>query len=124
MSKIPRFILLLIFLAPPLQAADRDLKGSKDHELISRYENSVIVGYRYRDYEAFRLPLSTPRRDRQDIKMDDALDLEGRLTTITYKLKDQTSTLKVLRNFESALQGEGFDVRFQCAGKKCGSPDI
>lgn len=123
MRKILPFILPLLFMTP-LQAADRDLKGSKDHDLISRYENSVIVGYRYRDYDAFRLPLSTPRRDRQDIKIDDALDLEGRLTTITYKLKDQTSTLKVLRNFESALKREGFAVQFQCAGKQCGSPDI
>ena len=124
MRKILRFILLLIFLAPPLQAADRDLKGSKDHELISRYENSVIVGYQYRDYDAFRLPLSTPRRSRQEIEMDDYLDLEGRLTNITYKLKDQTSTLKVLRNFEQALKSGGFEEMFQCAGKKCGMPDV
>ena len=53
MRKILPFILPLLFMTP-LQAADRDLKGSKDHDLISRYENSVIVGYRYRDYDAFR----------------------------------------------------------------------
>jgi OOP family OmpA-OmpF porin len=124
MHKILPSIFLLIFLAAPLQAADRDIKNSKDHELIGRYENSVIVGYRYRDYDAFRLPLSMPRRDRQEIKMDDYLDLEGRLTIITYALKDQTSTLKVQRNFENELQHEGFETLFQCAGKQCGTSDI
>lgn len=124
MHKILSFFLLLLFLTAPLKAAERDIRGSKDHDLISRYGNSVIVGYRYRDYDAFRLPLSTPKRDRQEIRMDDYLDLEGRLTTITYKLQDQTSTLKVLRNFEHALKRGGFAELFQCAGKKCGTPGV
>jgi len=124
MRKILSAFFLLSLLMLPLQAAVRDVPGSQDHEMISRYQNSVIIGYQRRDFDSFRLPLGTPRRDRNEIKMDNYLDLEGRLTIITYQLEESTSTLKVLRNFQTALKGEGFEEMFQCEGKRCGSPGV
>lgn len=75
MSKALSLLILLISLVPQLHAAKRDVHGSKDHDLISRYHNSVIVGYKYYDYEAFRLPLSALKRDRQGVVIDEFLDL-------------------------------------------------
>ncbi len=56
--------------------------------------------------------------------MDRSLDLEGRMTFIAYEVEEQTSTLKVMRNFEQALRDTGFEPLFQRAGKACGTPDI
>lgn len=124
MNKALSLLILLVSFVPQLHADDRDVRGSKDHDLISRYHNSVIVGYKYYDYEDFRLPLSALKRDRQGIVIDDFLDLEGRLTVITYEIKDKTSTLKVLHNFEKPLKSAGFEEMFKCTGSECGLQDI
>lgn len=118
-KKLPLLILLLSLVAQ-LQAAGGDVRGSGDHPLISRYENSVIIEYKQSDYDAFRLPLGALSRGGQGIKMDASLDLEGRLTTLVYETKEKTSTLKVLRNFEQALKSAGFKGMFTCEGIKCG----
>jgi outer membrane protein OmpA-like peptidoglycan-associated protein len=118
-KKLP-FLILLLSLVTQLQAADHDIKGSKDHPLISRYENSMIIEHKQSDYDAFRLPLGALSRGGQGIKMGDSLDLEGRLTSLVYETKEKTSPLKVLRNFEQALKSAGFKGMFQCEGIKCG----
>lgn len=124
MRKAHSLLISLLFFHSSLQAADRDISGSKDHELISRYESSVIVGYQYRDHDIFRLPLSGLKRARDGIVIEDYLDLEGRLTFITYELNVSTSTLKVMKNFSSALSDAGFAELFQCSGRECGVSDI
>lgn len=124
MRKALSLTVFLLLFNSPLNAAERDLNGSKDHEMISRYENSVIVGYQSRDHDAFRLPLSGLKRGKDGIVFEDYLDLEGQLTFITYKLNVSTSTLKVMSNFNSALRGAGFTELFQCSGRKCGVSDI
>jgi outer membrane protein OmpA-like peptidoglycan-associated protein len=124
MQRILLVLILSCLCAFPLQAAGKDVQGSKDHELISRYKNSTIIGYRASDYDAFRIPLSALKRDGLNFAMDDYLDLEGRLTLIAYEVADATSTLKVMRNFEQAMKAAGFESLFQCAGKACGMQDI
>ena len=113
-------LILLCVLALQVQAADRDISGSKDHELITRYPNSVIADYEYRDYEACSLPTGAIDGYRNNYQMKASLDLEGELTRITYKVKDKTSTFKVYSNFESALKSSGFNEIFSCTGSACG----
>ena len=120
MYKTLPLLILFLSLVTQLQAADHDIKGSRDHPLISRYKNSAIIEYKQSDYDAFRLPLGALSQGGAGIKMDDSLDLEGRLTTLVYETKEKTSTLKVLRNFEQALMSAGFKRMFQCEGIKCG----
>lgn len=112
--------IFLCFLALQVQAADRDISGSKDHRLITRYPNSVIVDYEYRDYDACSLPTGAIDGYRDRYHMKGSLELEGELTRITYSVKDKTSTLKVFSNFEKALISTGFETIFSCAGSECG----
>jgi len=51
-------ILLTGALSPPAAFAQlSDVKGSKDHPMVSRYAGSVIIGYDLRKFDEFPIPL-------------------------------------------------------------------
>ena len=118
----PLFLGLFLFsTGTQVFAAVGDVRDSKDHELVSRYPSSIISSYEFRDYEAIRMPVGPVEGRRKDYTISDALDLEGRLTRITYKVSEKTSSLKVYRNYEQALKASGFEELFSCSGNACGS---
>ena len=43
--------------APSALAQLSDVKGSKDHPMVSRYAGSVIIGYDARKFDEFDIPL-------------------------------------------------------------------
>lgn len=115
------FVLFLLSSVSQAFAAGKDIRGSKDHELVSRYPSSIISDYEFRDYEAVTFPVGPVEGRRKDYTISDAIDLEGRLTRITYKVSEKTSSLKVYRNYEQALKTSGFEELFSCSGNACGS---
>jgi OmpA-OmpF porin, OOP family len=119
----PGLILLLSFMLHA-NAANRDVNGSKDHDLISRYPNSTIMAYEYRDYEEVNLPLGAVTGSSKAYQAEKSIDLEGALTRITYLVKEQTSTIKVYRNYEAALRSAGFKELFSCSATQCGKQEI
>jgi outer membrane protein OmpA-like peptidoglycan-associated protein len=115
------FVLFCFVVALPGHAAgSKDIRGSQDHPMIGRYPNSVIIAYDARDYDAARLPLGAVSGYGKKLKMARHLDLEGKVTRISYRVLDRTSTLKVLRNYEAALRAAGFKPMFECAADACG----
>jgi hypothetical protein len=56
-------------------AARRDVEGSADHPMISRYPGAVIVHYLQRDY-AFRLPAGKAVREDREWVPEESLDLD------------------------------------------------
>jgi OmpA-OmpF porin, OOP family len=59
-STIRRCVLAVVvslLAATPLTAQTQDVKGSKDHPLISRYPGSIIREYVQKEYDEFLLPL-------------------------------------------------------------------
>ncbi len=102
-------------------AQTQDSPGSQDHPMITRYPGSFIDGYELRTFDSFRLPIGpavpTPEGQRVPSKK---LDLEGKITRILYRGPVGRSTLEILRNYRSALEGAGFDTLFTCAGDDCG----
>jgi OmpA-OmpF porin, OOP family len=106
-----------VLSAGPAQAQTTDLKGSKDHALITRYPGSVITAYRVIEYDEFNLPLGKVADD----KLTKAERLEGKITRIEYAAPLGRSLLELYRNYESALKSGGFQILFSCVDNpECG----
>lgn len=116
--------------AMPLHAGgppDRDVPGSHDHPVISRFAGSVIGGYQHQDFGTAVLPLA-----RVDATAPDgfakAARAEGAITRILYTAPAGKTGMEVFSNFEKALAKAGFQTRFACAGDAgahgCGGMDF
>lgn len=115
---------LLLFLSlasNDLLAADK--AGSADHPLIGRFEDSRITDYKKTDFEEYVLLTRkvTGRVEWGDAKKTEyGQTLEGTLTRITYESPRERTPLEVIRAYEEALQGNGFEFLFQCSDAACG----
>lgn len=102
-------------------AVAQDIKGSKDHPLIPRYESSEIIRY---ETEAFidHPLLIAPAKVTGGLERNKASTqtLEGRLTRIVYRAPANRSVLEVFRNYEAALKTAGFETVFTCGRAECG----
>ncbi len=105
----------------PSTASAEDVKGSQDHPMIQRYEGSEIVRYdtqEFTDYELFTKPATKTGGLAKNAEATKTL--EGEYTLITYRCPDQRSTLEVIRNYQAALEGAGFETVFACKAAECG----
>jgi len=99
-------------------AAGKDVQGSKDSPLVSRYAGSWIIGYAHQRYGALTLPLSKSKH----AALDKVQREEGELTRLLYVNPTGRSALEVFRNYQQALDKAGFKILFQCEGKSaCGT---
>jgi len=99
-----------------VKATKKDLRGSADHPLLSRYPGSYIEDYQNVDYEEFSIPIGKFDKKTNAFPM---LDVTGDLTRITY-ITNKVSTLKIYHNYVSALTKEGFETVFSCQKDECG----
>lgn len=103
-----------------------DVEGAKDHPLFGRYQGASIVYYKAVEYDEYAL-LQAPHDyaallDRDELDDRSGSDWwrgEGRLTRIRYEVPAGVSSLEVVRNYENALKGKGFEVLFSCADRTC-----
>ena len=93
-------------------AAAEDIEGASDHPLVGRYEGSVINGYEFREFDTYPFPAAAGA--------DGFETLEGRVTRISYIIDGDISLVAVVRNFEAALHGNGFETVFACETRACG----
>jgi len=111
-------LLLCTAVAWSAAAAGKDVHGSKDSPLVSRYAGSWIIGYKHQRYGALTLPLSKSKH----AALDKVRRAEGELTRILYVNPPGRSALEVFRNYQQALAQGGFKILFQCEGKAgCGA---
>jgi hypothetical protein len=108
--------LFVAFAAAPMAAQPRDVEGSKDSPLVSRYPGSIIDNYKTRQFDEFSFPVGavTPQG------MPKSVHLEGKITRISYTYPQDRSPVEVYRNYESALKHAGFETVFACSGDACG----
>jgi len=108
--------LFLTLAAAPAAAQPKDVDGSKDSPLVSRYPGSVIDNYKVRQFDEFNFPVGavTPQGSPK------LLHLEGKITRIAYVNPKDRSPLEIYRNYESALKRAGFETVFTCSGDACG----
>jgi OOP family OmpA-OmpF porin len=109
--------LSLTLTAAPGPAQTKDVEGSKDSPLVSRYPGSVIDNYKTRQFDEFNFPIGAVTSQ----GMPKSLHLEGKITRISYTYPQDRSPLEVYRNYESALKRAGFETVFTCSGDACGT---
>lgn len=103
---IRSFILLLILVSTP-SLAQSDVEGSEDHLIISRYPGSVIEWYDVQEFDRYKIatgPVTGYRR------IDDWLQVEGKVTRIFYTLSGSRSSNEVYLNYSKALKKNRFEI--------------
>jgi outer membrane protein OmpA-like peptidoglycan-associated protein len=102
-------------------ALAQDVRGSRDHPLVPRYEKSEIIRYETQEFTEYRL-MTAPARQHGGLtrNLDATVPLEGKLTRLTYRAPAERSPLEVFRNYEKALREKGFQTVFTCAREQCG----
>jgi OmpA-OmpF porin, OOP family len=111
-----------------------DVKGSRDHPMISRIEGSTIKGFAQKEFDEYRLvkdivPGYTAdgviRKDPEQALNDaNSIRLEGRVWRLTYQVPQDRSTLEIMRSYQTGLTKAGFKVLFQCTNRECGGPPV
>ena len=120
-ARMPRRFLLPGLLLLSISANAADIKGSKDHPVVSRYSGSEIVNYKQRTFDEYHLLVKRATKYGGIQKNLAATStLEGRITQITYKAPAERSTLEVFRNYRNALKEAGFETLFSCSNEACG----
>jgi hypothetical protein len=107
--------LFLTLTAVPAPSQSKDVEGSKDSPLASRYPGSIIDNYKTRQFDEFNFPIGAITQGAPK-----SLHLEGKITRIEYTYPRDRSPLEVYRNYESALKKAGFEAVFTCSGDACG----
>jgi len=98
----------------------KDIPGSKDHPMVSRYQDSSIVGYDLQKYGELVLPLGKALL-KDTVQYDKKERVEGKLTRILYLAPAERSTFEIYKNYEIELEKEGFKKQFSCSGNdECG----
>lgn len=114
-------VVFAVMCALPVYGQTRDVAGSKDHPLISRYKGSYIIGYEQRAFEEFTLPLGKQVKSHTESQpLAKTQRIEGKYTRVLYVLPEERSSLEVFRNYESALVKAGFVSLFSCSQDDCG----
>lgn len=111
-----------LFLAAGLASASMawaaDIKGSADHPLLTRFPGAEIRAYLAKDYDEAVFPQQ--KIDDQKVP-GELLAVEGKVTRIDYRLRNDNSALEVMRNYEKALSQAGFSPLFACNSRDdCG----
>ncbi len=111
-----RVLTLLLFLSmAPLAFTQRDVGGSKDHPILTRYPGSVIRFYNQVDFDKYPLALAVADNRPSGVK-----DIEGKTTKITYQNPAGRSPLEIFSNYRDALKKAGYQDLFTCEGAACG----
>ncbi|MCS6894448.1 MAG: DUF4892 domain-containing protein [Deltaproteobacteria bacterium] len=109
---------IFLLILSTLLSQDKDVKGSEDHPLLSRYPGSVIRNYLEKDYDEFFLRAGPVESFVQP--KGETLKVEGRLTRINYMAPAGRSALEVFKNYEKAIVGAGAEVIWSCSNQECG----
>lgn len=86
---------------------------ASDHPLVGSYEGSEQVGRRISEFDEVEI-MNGPIGDARGIGAPGWLRLEGKISLLYYKLPADRSTLEVLRNYQSSLEGKGFRTLYTC----------
>lgn len=109
-----------------------DVKGSRDHPMISRIESSTIKGFDQKEFDEYRLVTGTVSPHRGDgtpwanpeeaANERNSLLLEGKVWKLTYEISENRSTLEIFRSYETELTKAGFKILFKCINQECRGP--
>lgn len=121
MLVLPFSVALTLAFAGAAQEAD--IKGAKDHPVISRYAGASILGYKETAFDEFDLPVgltpppASPAAGSSTGRTPiESKPLQGKHTRLLYVAPPERSTLEVFTNYQQALDRAGLRVLFSCGG--------
>jgi len=105
---------LAVLLAINLQAQhNKDVSGSKDFPLVSRFDGSIIQWYQHKNFDRyFLLSLKDNKLDRYEI--------DGEITRIQYASQKDRTVFEIFKSYESALKNHGFKILLELDKTNCG----
>ena len=120
-------LILIAMLAVSLMTTgawtqEKDIAGASDHAAVGRYDGSVITFHEHKEYAEIRMPVRGLERADRNTPSAWQEDFTGQVTSIGYAGPAGRSALEIIRNYEKALQGRGFTIRFLCKGEEECSP--
>jgi OmpA-OmpF porin, OOP family len=122
-SLIKVFCIFSLLFSSYLAANDNDIKGSKDHPLLSRYPDTHIIEYKTSEYDEgeIRIGKSIQTNDDPSGFKHPSKRLEGKITVIEYQSNSNSPFIQIYRNFFDGLKKAGFSEIFTCVGQdNCG----
>lgn len=108
----------LLALCAAGAAGAADLKGSRDHPAVPRYEGAEIVEYTQKAYDEATLVVRRVTLAREPGSL---MSAEGQVTRIRYRAPPGRSGLEIFRNYQAALREAGFAPLYACEKQDCGS---
>ncbi len=111
-------LVALFFLIPVTTFSHaQDVKGGKDHPLISRYTDSQLIAWHTVSYAEIK-PFTMLTDDiAQEKKLSRDFAVEGELTELYYQSPKGRTALEVQRNYEAALKQAGAVLMYSCSDK-------
>lgn len=103
-------IVALAFSATPINAKTK----GHDHPAFDPMPGAVIENYDFVDYEVASLLLSKPYYENREVKVDETLELEGKVTYIHYQLPKKYSSLQTYRNYQKLVKKQGMEILYAC----------
>ncbi|MBK1721864.1 OmpA family protein [Thiocystis violacea] len=94
----------------------KDLPDASDIPGIPRFADSVIIGYRASKFDETTIPTGPWDRRADGGAWKETTKVEGRRTRILYIAPHDASALEVIRNYQQALEGQGYEALYQCSG--------
>ncbi|MDO6527878.1 OmpA family protein [Motilimonas sp. 1_MG-2023] len=98
------------------EVPEPDEENTADHPLLSRFPGSYLVASSRSDFELYPLITGIMKDDKIPNKM-----VEGKVTTLNYRIDKQVGTYATHKNYLNALQAAGFTVITECPAKTCGN---
>ena len=105
-AMLATIMLCTLVLGSATSAAD--VKGSKDHPMVSRYEGAQIIKYSQEKFDEYTLLLGKAKAR----KPGEHKTVEGAVTQIRYQINKERTTLEVFKNYQQALADAGFETLF------------
>ncbi|MGE0682305.1 MAG: OmpA family protein [Candidatus Binatia bacterium] len=107
MERCIAILILFVSLLCVIESQAADVSGSEDHPLITRFPASNITWYDQQSFASYRIATGPVTGYR---KIDEWLNIEGKLTRINYVLKGNRGLYEVYANYLNAVKKAGFTI--------------
>lgn len=113
----------LLFLAVPAAADwnDPNVEGTQEYRLFKLYPQASVRTYEVKDFDSEKMMVGYKAGEDPPAQYD---DIEGKVIHYQFQHKPTTSTLEILRNYQTVLQGKGFQTVVAGRGSQLPGLDV
>lgn len=101
-----------------------DKAGSKDLDILPRFQNSEIVDFRNVENEEKRYPLGPIRRIGGQLRYEGEVIARGGLSSITYRVPSDYRATDSFEYARETLLSSGGQLLYWCVARDCGSSSL